>query len=384
MPTLSEEEATEEEEEQERALYRWREEEERQEEAWHQSVIDRYYRDKEEEERQNAAAEPPAATPAERKTTSASSCSLTNRASNTDPASSSREHQETDGKQGRASRRSPAQGENQQPRKKLKQCTASIREAIRISNMLATPAPGQRPLTQDELQQDLGTLLQLFQQAQRELQTLRPATTGAAHTCRGTRACAEAIDLLHDMLNGPPLGKDATLLGNLLAQLGAQGEVCMAAMMESGEEGQIQSEAEQKVHPADVLGLAAGGEDTHAGRKQGTGSQSLQQARQQLVHVMPFLETNQASMVQEAIGHMDAWLGMMFGASTVMVEDSQDSAGLATGSEGNQGNVNGEHSAQGPPMGESGQPQNAGEPITQETQPWPPRTTSTTSTESGQ
>ena len=84
-------------------------------------------------------------------------------------------------------------------------------------------------------------------------------------------------------------------------------------------------------HPADVIGLQAGGTESNHDRPQGGSASPITTARRILAQLTPFLVQEEAKLAAQALSAIDGWLAMQWGEGIVLL-DTQ--AGETTASPG--------------------------------------------------
>ena len=105
-------------------------------------------------------------------------------------------------------------GGAQPPKKKPRRTNPELEEARRIGDMLANPEPGQPQPTKEEMREDLGVLLALFQTALRRLE--EDDQCREEDRRRGKQACFEAMEMLADLMDMVEEGIDKAHYRQLL------------------------------------------------------------------------------------------------------------------------------------------------------------------------
>ena len=304
-----------EEERSEEALTRWKEEQDEEEEAeqteWLQGVITDYFQKKQEEEREEEGR-------------SASSTTVADAIAsapwrNPEPATGSSGETASSSTRPKAEARA---GGAQPPQKKPRRTNPELEEAKRIGDMLANPVPGQPQPTKEEMREDLGVLLALFQTALRRLE--EDDQCREEDRRRGKQACFEAMEMLADLMDMVEEGIDKAHYRQLLWQVRVRGNTCGEAYNDT--EGEDPLPGEEPVHPADVIALHGGAEEAPSRTSQATGVGDLQEARTRLRHVLDFMEQPAAGEIRAAIQAIDRWIAAWWGQDEAIqvVEDSQE------------------------------------------------------------
>ena len=338
----------------EEALQEWRtqldEEEEERQQEWLQGVITDYFKHKEKEEEEEEEEERRRGEPA------SSSSTTVARAIATAPwRRHTREERTPEGGMREANENGQEDGprNKQPPHKKQKICNPELEEAQRVGEMLANPEPGQPTLSAEDMRQDLSVLLQLFQMAQRRI--AGEEVLSEKERNRGKQACAEAMEMITELMDMVNEGLDKEHYRQLLWQIRARGNTCRETYRaaqhqyrggpeeeEQEEEGNDRSrratrspngrkedqQGNTAVHPADVIAL----QNYEVEERRQTGQVSpgeLLEARGRLCNLAAFMEEPIATELREAIRAIDRWMSEWWGTEETIqiIEDSQDGRG---------------------------------------------------------
>ena len=198
--------------------------------------------------------------------------------------------------------------------------TTNFEEAVRLAHQVGQ---GWGRLNLEERRQDIGAILGLLRQGRRWLQGVKRTSSWELQSMAEARSGQAEEELL--IAASYPEHSQAT---HHLQQAQYHMEACLGAEASALEVSDATAGGEP-VHPADTLGLAAGGQEAPASTSTAlqTNTHPALRARAILRRLRPFTQGDVRGEVEAALRAVEEWSEQLWGAELLAIEDTPEGGG---------------------------------------------------------